>query len=62
MLAQNLKYEQRWLDHNGERVLQYRQQYLTTQYGQYNEETKDYWKIPEWGPWIDVPVVTKGNE
>jgi hypothetical protein len=61
-MADDLRYEQRWLDRNGERVLQYRQQFLATQYSSYASDTGEFIKIPEWGPWIDVPVVTEGNE
>lgn len=54
-MASDLKMELRWLVENDTRVLQYRQQHLQTQYSMYNEKTGDYWKLPEWGPWIDVP-------
>ena len=58
-MADNLKMELRWLvRYNGDRILQFRQQRLQTQYGQYNDKTGDYWKLPEWGEWQDVPEVS----
>lgn len=54
-MADNLKMELRWLVQGGERVLQYRQQYLQTQYSQYNDKVGDYWKLPAWGDWTNVP-------
>jgi hypothetical protein len=54
-MADNLRMELRWLVHGSERVLQYRQQYLQTQYTQYNDKTGDYWKLPAWGDWTNVP-------
>lgn len=54
-MTSNLKMELRWLVSRGERVLQYRQQYLQTQYSMFNEKSGDYLKSVAWSEWIDVP-------
>lgn len=71
----DLKTELRWLERpiagavhldgtaivqETERVLQYRRQYEATDYGATRTPNGiDYVTFPNWGPWMDVPVVTE---
>lgn len=53
-MASDLKMELRWLVQGSERVLQYRQQYMQTQYGMQELTTGGHIQIPVWSEWQDV--------
>ena len=54
----DLRMEMQWLVKGDSRVLQYRQQYMQTQYSQVNPQTQNYVRLPEWTQWQDVPEQT----